>query len=163
MNTNIQYEGEFKELFGFENEDERIDFVSDLISFQILAEIRKYLETHSQSKKFIKAELADILGKSRPYVTQLYSGDKFISRKLLATFLVKTGTELSLKIEPARIQNVNTADDYSREIDFMDHLFHEPQLYASEPITGSNILEIMNRGNIRSTSPRQIEYSYLPS
>ncbi len=68
------------ELLKFDSEDERIEFKAIAIQLDILAEVSKLMIHDNITRK----ELADKLGKSKSFVSQLFSGDKLLNLKMIA-------------------------------------------------------------------------------
>ncbi len=68
------------DLLIFDTEDERIEFKAIAIQLDILAEVNNLMKQNSITRK----ELADKLGKSKSFVSQLFSGDKMLNLKMLA-------------------------------------------------------------------------------
>lgn len=69
-----------KEVFSFENENDQIKFEAEMIHLDLMNEISKLMD----SRKMNKAGLAKSLGTTKGYVTQLFSGDRFLNLKTLA-------------------------------------------------------------------------------
>jgi transcriptional regulator with XRE-family HTH domain len=82
-----------KEAFSFENEEEKIQFEAEMIHLDLIEEISKLME----AKGMKRADLAKALGTTKGYVTQLFSGDRFLNIKTLAK--IKNIFDVKIKIE----------------------------------------------------------------
>ena len=83
MNTklnNIQIHPEFEDLFSFQSKEEKIEHDAQMISYRFLSQVEKICEEKNIKKK----DLADILGTSRSYITQLFRGNKQVNTYILA-------------------------------------------------------------------------------
>jgi transcriptional regulator with XRE-family HTH domain len=78
--NNIDIENELKNLLKFDNDEEKLDFEIDVINLKLISEIKKLMDKHDINK----TELAEKLGTSKSYITQLFSGDKILNLKFLA-------------------------------------------------------------------------------
>jgi|GEM_PF-1026282 len=85
MNTkllNHNVNPEYADLFTFKNENEEIEHEAQMISFRVLSEVEKACE----GLKIKKKDLAEKIGSSKSYITQLFNGSKSINTTLLAKF-----------------------------------------------------------------------------
>jgi len=73
MNTKLK--NEFKKALQFENEEDKIEHDSKILMFKFLSIVEREMELRDMSKK----ELAQQLGTSPSYVTQLFRGTKTIN------------------------------------------------------------------------------------
>jgi len=73
MNTKLK--NEFKKALQFENEEDKIEHDSKILMFKFLSIVEHEMELKDMSKK----ELAQQLGTSPSYVTQLFRGTKTIN------------------------------------------------------------------------------------
>lgn len=78
----------------FKNEEEIISHYADCISLDIVYELKKVME----QKNMNKVELAKLLGTSKSYITQLFSGDKLINLKLLGKIKRKLNIQVKFSI-----------------------------------------------------------------
>jgi len=69
-----------KDIFTFENDDEKLQFEAEIIHLDIMNEIKILMD----AKNIKKADLAKKLKTSKGYITQLFSGDKLINLKTIA-------------------------------------------------------------------------------
>lgn len=67
---------EFEDIFSFQNEEEEIEHDAKMLVQKFLEEVEKCFETGPQIKK---KDIADAIGKSRSFVSQLYSGEKLLN------------------------------------------------------------------------------------
>jgi len=67
---------EFEDIFSFQNEKEEIEHDAQMLVQKFLEEVEKCFETGPGIKK---KDIADALGKSRSFVSQLYSGEKLMN------------------------------------------------------------------------------------
>lgn len=80
--SNAQVNPEFDNLFSFATEEEKIQHQSEMISLRILSEVEKICE----ERKIKKKDLADKVGTSRSYITQLFRGNKQVNTYIMAKF-----------------------------------------------------------------------------
>lgn len=71
---------EFTDLFGTLSEEDIIEVDAQMLSFKFL----EALEKSFAPRKLKKKEIAEAIGKSPSFISQVYSGDKLISMPLLA-------------------------------------------------------------------------------
>ena len=69
-------------LFKVDNDEEKIELKTSIIQLDILDEVKKLMVY--QHKKMTLTELAAKLGKSKSFVSQIFSGDKSINLKMIA-------------------------------------------------------------------------------
>jgi transcriptional regulator with XRE-family HTH domain len=99
MNTqsnNIIINPEFAELFAFKNEKEEIEHNAQMISYRILSEVEKICD----DRKIKKKDLAELVGTSKSYITQLFNGSKSINTDIMAKFekALHVSFEIRLKL-----------------------------------------------------------------
>jgi hypothetical protein len=85
MNTKLNKAGinpEFEDLFSFKSDKEKIDHMSQMISYRILSEVEKICDEKNIKKK----DLAEMIGTSRSYITQLFRGTKYVNTDIMAKF-----------------------------------------------------------------------------
>lgn len=80
-NINNQVD-ELIEFFSFKTDEEKIEFEALIIHSKIIDQIIILME----QKKMNRKELAEKIGVSKSYITQLFSGDKLANFKILAKF-----------------------------------------------------------------------------
>lgn len=97
MNTNLNNKDEIQEAFNnlltFADEHEEIEHEAAMIMFQFLSEVEKVME----DKKINKKDLAEIIGTSPSYITQLFRGDKLINFKTLAK--IQKGLDMNFEVK----------------------------------------------------------------
>lgn len=76
----LRYKERVKNILSFKNDDEKINFEAEIIHIEIINQILQLMEKEGISK----SDLADILGTSKSYITQLFNGDKILNLRLLA-------------------------------------------------------------------------------
>lgn len=99
MNTklnNIVINPEFAHLLSFKNEEEKIEHDAQMISYRILSEVEKLCD----DKKIKKKDLAEMVGTSKSYITQLFTGTKNINTYIMAKFenVLDVTFEIKLKL-----------------------------------------------------------------
>jgi transcriptional regulator with XRE-family HTH domain len=85
MNTKLNKAGinpEFEDLFSFKSDKEKIEHMSQMISYRILSEVEKICDEKNIKKK----DLAEMIGTSRSYITQLFRGTKYVNTDVMAKF-----------------------------------------------------------------------------
>ncbi len=71
---------EFADLFDTLTEEDQIEIDAQMLSFKFLEAVEK----HCEPKKLKKKEIAEAIGKSQSFISQVYSGDKLLNMTLLA-------------------------------------------------------------------------------
>lgn len=85
MNTksnNIILNTEFNDLFSFDTEKDKHEYNAQMISYRILSEVERVCE----ERKLKKKDLAQKIGTSKSYITQLFRGSKSINTQVMAKF-----------------------------------------------------------------------------
>lgn len=83
----------FKQLTSFRSDDERIEYDAQELAFSFLSAIDKEMA----AKKISKKNLADSIGTSASYITQLFRGDRMPNFTNLAK--MKNALELEFEIK----------------------------------------------------------------
>jgi transcriptional regulator with XRE-family HTH domain len=107
MNTklnNIIISPGFEDLFSFKNEEEKLEHDAQMISYKILSEIEKLCD----ERKIKKKDLAELVGTSKSYITQLFSGVKSINTNIMAKF----ENALNVKFEIRLKQNSESYEEF---------------------------------------------------
>lgn len=73
---------EYQDLLSFKSKEEKIEHDAQMISYRILSEIEKVCE----ERKIKKKDLAEMVGTSKSYITQLFTGAKSINTQIMAKF-----------------------------------------------------------------------------
>jgi ribosome-binding protein aMBF1 (putative translation factor) len=79
MSLTKRNEKRLKELLKFRNEDDKINYLTEALHLDIIAEIEKLME----KKGVTKAGLAKKLNTSKSYITQLFIADKILNLKTI--------------------------------------------------------------------------------
>jgi hypothetical protein len=84
MNTNLNNDltPDFDSLFEFSSDNQKIEHEARMIMYRFLSEI----EAVSPKKRGLKKFLAESIGKSSSFITQLFNGDKLINLVTIAKF-----------------------------------------------------------------------------
>lgn len=85
MNTklkNVEVNPEYADLFSYKTNEEKIEHSAQMISYRILSEVEKVCD----EKKINKKTLAEMVGTSRSYITQLFRGSKQVNTWIMARF-----------------------------------------------------------------------------
>ena len=80
--NNIVINPEYNNLFEFKNDKERLEHNAQMISYRILSEVEKVCN----EKKIKKKDLANMIGTSKSYITQLFRGAKSVNTLVMAKF-----------------------------------------------------------------------------
>ena len=126
MNTklkNIIINPEFESLLTFKNEDEKIEHDAQMISYRILSEVEKLCDDNKIKKK----DLAEKVGTSKSYITQLFNGTKSVNTYIMAKF----ENALDITFEIRTKLNKETYDEFlSKQINtevFLNKRLSTPQ------------------------------------
>lgn len=92
----MNIKSEFDEIFSFKNEGEKLEHHAQMISYRILSEIEKMCD----DKNIKKADLAQMTGVSKSYITQLFNGTKSINTSIIAKFENALNATLNFKLKP---------------------------------------------------------------
>lgn len=82
LSSKMKINPKYQDLVSFKSKEEEIEHAAQMISFRILSEIEKYCFEREIKKK----DLAEMMGTSRSYITQLFRGTKQINTVFLAKF-----------------------------------------------------------------------------
>jgi plasmid maintenance system antidote protein VapI len=80
--TMPECQNQFDELFGFDSIEKKREHDAQMISFRILSEIEKIC----LDKRIKRKELADMVGTSASFITQLFQGSKQVNTDMMARF-----------------------------------------------------------------------------
>ena len=98
MNTklnNVNINPEFEELFSYQSKKDKIEHKAQMISYRILSEVEKICE----EKKIRKKDLADMVGTSRSYITQLFRGSKQVNVDIMARLEESLNISFNVKVK----------------------------------------------------------------
>jgi transcriptional regulator with XRE-family HTH domain len=79
-NKNLLIEQQMQQVLGFQDDQEKLAFEAEMIHLNLMQEVQKLMVQQKMNKK----TLAEKLGTSQGYLSQLFSGDKLMNLKLLA-------------------------------------------------------------------------------
>lgn len=96
MNKKFKVAKGYEKLFNHTNEEEKFKHRARMIMMMILQETEKNIGDIS------KKELAEKLGTSASYITQLYKGDKILNLELMAKLEEAFGIEFTISASPVR-------------------------------------------------------------
>jgi len=82
----------YQELLSFANSQEKLDHDAQMISYKILSEVEKICN----EKRINKKDLAEKIGSSKSYITQLFTGVKSVNIQTMAKF--ESALEASFEI-----------------------------------------------------------------
>lgn len=71
---------QFESLLAFKDDNEKLEFEASKIHLDFIEELSKMMEEQRMSK----SELAEKLGTSKSYITQIFSGDKMVNLVFIA-------------------------------------------------------------------------------
>ena len=91
-----QVNPEFRPLFSFATGEEKIRHQSEMISLRILSEVERICE----ERKWKKKDLAEKVGTSRSYITQLFRGSRQVNTYIMAKFEDALDFTFEIKIRP---------------------------------------------------------------
>lgn len=83
----------YKDLFTFKTKEEELEHKAQMISYRFLSEV----ENECDKRKISRAELAEMVGTSRSYITQLFRGSKRVNMDVLAKFEDVLGITFQIK------------------------------------------------------------------
>lgn len=86
MNTNLTNPNDIKQAFGdlFANrtEEEQREDAAQLLSFRFLSEVERIMDERDLTRR----KLAELVGTSSSYITQLFRGDRLLNIDMMARF-----------------------------------------------------------------------------
>ncbi|MDD3050579.1 MAG: helix-turn-helix transcriptional regulator [Candidatus Cloacimonetes bacterium] len=85
----------FKEAISFRDDEDRLSFEAEMIHLDLMYKIQCLMDT----SKINKTELAKLLGVSKGYLTQLFTGDKLLNLKTIAKLQRIFDVKLNLTLE----------------------------------------------------------------
>ena len=97
----------FNDVFKFENEDDKLELDSKILSAKFLSLIQSVAD-----KKGIKTrkELAELLGTSPSYLTQLFRGNKVLNLLMLAKIQRALDLKFDISLVSEHKKNINVKD-----------------------------------------------------
>ncbi len=92
--------------FAFKNEQEIVEHISAVLSTSFAFEIEQLLKERGMTKK----ELAQKIGTSASYITQIMTGDKLVNMVFLAKIKHHLGVDFLFQIEQKRKSDCKITD-----------------------------------------------------
>ena len=86
---------DFNDLFSFNSKEEEIDHEAKVLMFQFLDRIQTKAEEQGLNRK----QLAEKIGTSASYITQLFRGDKLINLSTIAKFQKELGVKFGISMD----------------------------------------------------------------
>jgi transcriptional regulator with XRE-family HTH domain len=123
FNSSEEIQKAFQDLIKKSDENVDIPFLAEMVMYRFLSEVERLTEERKMTRK----ELAQQIGTSASYITQLYRGNKLLNLTTIAKFEKALGITFTIKAD-VNIESEN-------QIDFPDHL---QSLQLNHPDTGSN-------------------------
>ncbi len=102
---------EFEDLFSFNSEKDELEHEAKMIMFRLLSSFEKMMG-HPVQKK----EIAEAIGTSPSYITQLFKGDKLINMTTLAK--LQKAFDFSFEIE-AKKNSANLKEKADRAVELV--------------------------------------------
>ena len=81
-------------LFNFESEQEELEHIASMKSLSFLKGLKSHMEREGISKK----DLAESLGTSKSYITQLFTGDRLLNLKLICRIEKALGVNFEMRL-----------------------------------------------------------------
>jgi transcriptional regulator with XRE-family HTH domain len=106
FNDKYNVSEEFADLYSFRNEEEEVGHEAYMIMFRFLSELEKL---NSEGRKQKKKELAEKLGVSPSYITQLFNGNKLINLTALAK--IERSFNITFEIKARQNEALYSAGD----------------------------------------------------
>ena len=121
MNLNREDEllKEFEDVFTFRSKEEEIDHERQMIVFRFLSEVERVYIEQTGERKLNKNKLAEKIGKTPSFVTQLFNGNKNLNFETLAKFQKALDVKFEIKaresFEASAIFNNDYIDSYRQK------------------------------------------------
>lgn len=103
---NSEIQTAFDDLFTFENKDDQYEVDAKLLMAKFLSELQPIID----EKQLKRKELAEMIGTSASYLTQLYRGNKLINLLTLAKLQSALGVSFQIGLEDQE-DIANTIDE----------------------------------------------------
>ena len=88
----------FNELLEFDNEEDQLEHQTQMLMFKFLSIVDQEMETRNISRK----DLAELLGTSPSYITQIFRGTKTVNLSRLAQMQEVLGLEFQISTSLTR-------------------------------------------------------------
>jgi transcriptional regulator with XRE-family HTH domain len=124
---------QFERLLAFKDGSEKLEFEASKIHLDFIEELSKMMEEQSMSK----SELAEKIGTSKSYITQLFSGDKMVN----LVFIAKIQRIFNVKFNILQTK----APVYAKE--FRDGIRKQGYQVYGYAINCEKIVECLNRAS----------------
>lgn len=116
MSTNLNREDEvlkeFEDLFTFKSEEEEIDHEKQMIVFRFLSEVERVYIEQSGEKKLNKKKLAEMIGKTPSFITQLFNGNKILNFDTIARLQKALDIKFEIKARESFDASAMFSNDY---------------------------------------------------
>lgn len=90
---------EYQNLFSFKTENEKVEHDAEMISFRILSEVEKFCDDNNIKRK----DLAELVGTSKSYITQLFNGSKSINTSIMSKIENALNVTFEIKLKQEQI------------------------------------------------------------
>ena len=107
-NSTEKIRSDFQKLFE-KSPKEQVEHRAQMLSFIILSEVQKAIDRKGWTRK----QLADVIGTSASYLTQLFRGDRLLNFKTVAKF----EGALDIRFEVNAIESSESSKSYSGKQD----------------------------------------------
>ncbi len=131
IDKSVGLEKAVKNLFVFESDDEKLNFKAEQLHLTIMIKIKELMD----KKGWKKSDLAFALGVKKPFITKLFSAEKFLNIKMIAK--IEEIFDVYFDINPV---SRHLFDDYSDKnlINFQNHLkYQQSNLKIQKPYNPS--------------------------
>ena len=123
MNMNLNREDEllkeFEDIFTFKSEEEEIEHERQMIMFRFLSEVERVYIDQTGERKLNKKKLAEKIGKTPSFITQLFNGNKNLNFDILAKFQKVLDVKFEIKaresFEASAVFNNESFDKYRQK------------------------------------------------
>ena len=123
MNMNLNREDEllkeFEDLFTFKSDEEEIEHERLMITFRFLSEVERVYIEKTGERRLNKKKLAEEIGKTPSFITQLFNGNKKLNFEILAKFQKVLDVKFEIKaresFEAAAVFNNDYFDSYRQK------------------------------------------------
>lgn len=92
----MKFSNEFIDSFAFKSDEEKLQHETLMLSARILEKIKNHFE--QEHGEFKKVDLANALGKSKAFVTNLFRGNNRLNLQHLAQLKISTGMDITIGI-----------------------------------------------------------------
>lgn len=108
MNTKSlsEIKSEFDDLFFISNKEDKLEVDAKILASRFLSIIQKELDENNRSRK----ELAELMGTSASYITQLFRGNKYPNFLTLAKMQDVLDIDFNISLERENISEISEYD-----------------------------------------------------